>query len=426
MYEVEGTDGSGVPWVFLLQVVLGLPSALWFYKCLMLVLFQRRIIYLPSVPPGTRDESLADGERTRERDSSLSGMNWQEVRVESTAPTRWLRRKVELRGVELSWKEDETARQRSDIAGTTAGRRHVVVVYLQGNAGTPLLRIPLFRQLLRPDAPSRASSSPSPPLSPKVTLLAFAPRTFWLSTRSTPTEIAVLADYAAALAYAREKHGPGATYILKGHSLGGAATVLLLEQLGIPPFPPRDPSSSSAPAVDAVILENPLPSIPYMVRALYPQRWLPYHYLGPLAFDRWDATGRLDSLAAARQHSLNRTDGVGRRDSLAADKQQRPSSSSPSTTSHSLSPPPVPSLWIRSGRDEIIPHGADGGVRKMYEDWVAAAGGTEQARAKWVDVPGALHDTAFTERRWREEVRGFLEEVGRTKAKKVAGRGDSP
>lgn len=94
----------------------------------MLVLFQRRIIYLPSVPPGTRDESLNDGERSTARDASLGGLSWREVRVSSTVPTRWLRRPVELRGVEMSWSEGA----RSATAASSAGRQKVVVVYLQG------------------------------------------------------------------------------------------------------------------------------------------------------------------------------------------------------------------------------------------------------------------------------------------------------
>ncbi|EPT05370.1 hypothetical protein FOMPIDRAFT_1082587, partial [Fomitopsis schrenkii] len=50
-------------------------------------------------------------------------------------------------------------------------------------------------------------------------------------------------------------------------------------------------------------LENPFSSIGGMVRALYPQRWLPYRYLAPLAMGRWDALAavrgmRLKSLLA--------------------------------------------------------------------------------------------------------------------------------
>ncbi|GAA5905378.1 hypothetical protein JCM6882_003142 [Rhodosporidiobolus microsporus] len=449
---------SGPPWLFLLQVVVGLPAALWAYKCLMLVLFQRKIIYLPSVPPGTRDESLADGERTPARDASLSGMRWKEVEVTSEAPTRWLRRKVKLRGVELEWKEDEGEKK---AAAVGAGRRpHVVVVYLQGNAGTPLLRAPLFRALLRPPpAPRRthASSRPPslfqstnsppspktspPPLAPaRLTLLSLAPRSFWLSTRSTPTEAAVLADYRAALEHAFRTHGPQAKYVLYGHSLGGAAAVLLLEQLGRAPFP-ASPSSSAAfgagttsdapttttPRVHALILENPLPSIPIMVRALYPQKWLPYHYLGPFAFDKWDAAGRIGRLAAG---------------AAAAKKGGEARGGGGVGTS------PLRSLWVRSGRDEIVPGGEEEGgdpVRRMYDDWLAATSPpsslspssssppalldetapplTPTPIARWVTIPDALHDTAFMERRWRDDVRGFLEEVGRGAGVEETGEG---
>lgn len=116
-----------------------------------------------------------------------------------------------------------------------------------------------------------------------------------------------------------------------------------------------------------MILENPLPSIPYMVSALYPQRWLPYHYLGPFVLDRWDAIGALKRGGALEG---------------------------------------VPSLWIRSGSDEIIPVG---GVEQL---WEAAGEKEDGVERRWVDVKGALHDTALLERSWRDEVQGFLARRG--------------
>ena len=41
-------------------VFVGLLLTLWAYKCLMLVLFQHKIIYMPYLPPFARSETLAD------------------------------------------------------------------------------------------------------------------------------------------------------------------------------------------------------------------------------------------------------------------------------------------------------------------------------------------------------------------------------
>lgn len=41
-------------------VFTGLLLALWLYKCCMMVVFQNKIVYMPSVPPFSRSEKIAD------------------------------------------------------------------------------------------------------------------------------------------------------------------------------------------------------------------------------------------------------------------------------------------------------------------------------------------------------------------------------
>ncbi|KAK4047275.1 hypothetical protein OIO90_006236 [Microbotryomycetes sp. JL221] len=228
----------------------------------------------------------------------------------------------------------------------------IVIVYLQGNAGTPLLRLPLFRRLvtlplkLKTKNDSKRQINHSSNVQPNVTVLAVAPRSYWTSTRATPTESGVLSDWEATL------------------NLGGAAALKLTNESAKRELPP----------VDGLIVENPLPSIPFMVSALYPQRWLPYHYLGRFAFDRWDAIKAVQG-----------------------------------------SKPSQPSLWIRSGQDEIIPtssssQAGDDQVERMYETWASRS----DHSTRWLKVPGALHDQAYLTRSWRDGLRDFLVSTARS------------
>jgi hypothetical protein len=129
-----------------------------------------------------------------------------------------------------------------------------------------------------------------------------------------------------------------------------------------------------------------------MVKALYPQKWLPYHYLGFAAFDRWDAIGRLEELSNCNRLSFT-----------------------PETIQGGGGGEAIPSLWIRSGRDEIIPTGEEDGVREMWKCWEETArrgrDSDEVSSGEWVEVESALHDTAFTERKWRDKIRSFLGQV---------------
>lgn len=52
---------QSIPAVLLPPVVFGgLLVTLWAYKCMMMVIFQNKIIYMPSVPPFSRSEKVGD------------------------------------------------------------------------------------------------------------------------------------------------------------------------------------------------------------------------------------------------------------------------------------------------------------------------------------------------------------------------------
>ncbi len=195
-----------------------------------------------------------------------------------------------------------------------------------------------------------------------VAILAVAPRSYWKSSKRTPTERGLISDYLAALSYAAERF-PSTPIILYGHSLGGAVAVCLSAQIKADDFP----------HVRGLVLENPFASIPWMVKALYPQKWLPYHYLGGFAFDRWDA------LSVMRDVQRGTLLGRLRKDMLV----------------------------VLSEKDEIVPNEMGQALydaSKLQEEV-----GREAPQRRLVVIPGVLHDNAWSSRRWREEIGHYLE-----------------
>lgn len=231
-----------------------------------------------------------------------------------------------------------------------------------GNAGNPLARLPVFDTLLngiRQPPPSPRATPPPSLLD--VSVLAVAPRSYWKSSRHTPTQRGLLADYTSALTYATA-HYPDATVVLYGHSLGGAVAVCLAASL----------DAAAYPFVKGLILENPFASIGGMVQALYPQRWLPYRYLAPLAFDRWDA---LAAVRGMRPGSLLA--------SLARD-----------------------TLVLLSEKDEVVPTSMG---MQLHAALLEKVGPTvTENSCRQVVIRGALHEHAWKQRQWAREMEGYL------------------
>ena len=63
-------------------ILAGLGLTLWAYKCLMMVIFQNKIIYMPSVPPFSRREKVEDYE------GSCKPFQWRHESLRSSDGTR--------------------------------------------------------------------------------------------------------------------------------------------------------------------------------------------------------------------------------------------------------------------------------------------------------------------------------------------------
>ncbi|KAF7431027.1 hypothetical protein PC9H_006742 [Pleurotus ostreatus] len=331
-----------------LSVLAGLPLALWAYKCLMLVIFQRKIIYMGYAPIGARDEDLADVPKDQ-----LKGLVCEEINIANG-------RTSSLSGIVVRSKTDSNPK--------------VAIIYFQGNAGNPLHRLPVFQTLL---------STPSPTRVP-LHIISVAPRSYWKSTPRRPTQAGILSDYRHVLDYALTRY-PSIPIILYGHSLGGAIAVCLTSQLSDSKNPKhRSISYYSDPRyqqIKGLILENPFTSVPDMVQALYPERWVPYRYLAPLVFDKWNAHSAM-TRASNRQPGAPET---------VLDRLRRDS------------------LILVSEKDEVVPP-------QMSLRLAAAARNpadlSNAPKAKILE--GALHENAWQTRTWRIEITRYISEISRT------------
>ncbi|TIA91973.1 hypothetical protein E3P99_00808 [Wallemia hederae] len=225
----------------LLTTAIALPVSLWTFKCAMLVAFQRKIIYMGYSPMGARSEEL-----------SAADQRVLDVEVISTQVSD----RVRLDGI--------TAR-RKDISSHASSTHSPILFYLQGNAGNPLSRLPVFEKLLGHRNGVK-----------DLQVIAYAPSSYWTSTRRRPTQKNLLEDYTKALQHTRESHTHSPIFVY-GHSLGGAIAVLLAA------------SDTRKPTHTHLILENAFASIPAMVKAYFVSPKTPYYHLHKLAFDKWDA-----------------------------------------------------------------------------------------------------------------------------------------
>lgn len=237
-------------WIQVPVIFTGLLATLWTWKSLMLVIFQRKIIFMPYIG---RHERLED---------------------HATGDVRWTLQSITTRdNVRLALCQSSSPI--SDAREQGGPPRRVRIVYLQGNAGSTPPRLPsLSRVLGRLRRQGLA-----------VEGWTVAYRGYWQST-GTPTEAGLRRDVEAAMHHIQARETGPVETVIWGHSMGASLALDALRHI-------------EADAPVRVVLETPFDGIASLLEALYPQRWLPYRYLAPFLTTRFDLASILSALAEA-------------------------------------------------------------------------------------------------------------------------------
>ena len=233
-----------------------------------------------------------------------------------------------------------------------------------------------------------------PPLRPVYTLIALSYRGFWTSS-GRASEPGIALDAAAALAYAHRAFPATpdceVRYVLWGQSLGAGVAVIAAaaemskhgaeEALSAGRKGQSGGTGTEGPPMrlQGLVLETPFVSVRAMLTALYPQKWLPYRYLGPFLRNHWDSEAGLRGMRS----SLPFSSAISLQDALGKMM------------------PKV--LILQAGKDELVP--AQQGIeleslcRELDID------------VRRLVVGGALHSEVMAKATGRKAVADFLESI---------------
>ncbi|KAF2139825.1 uncharacterized protein K452DRAFT_210419, partial [Aplosporella prunicola CBS 121167] len=315
---------------------------LWSYKILMTIVFQEKLIYLPYLPPFARSEKIDEYAK------ECKPVEWEEKRIRS------------LDGTRISLCVGRIPQGTPHGDDVNQNRRHVVLVYFQGNGASLPPRLPALSGVLRTLARGAGADAP------EYTIVALSYRGFWTS-KGKASEKGIQLDARAALAWVEETYHnhPDTRMILWGQSLGaGVAANLAAHHLELAQ---QSILSKTNRAISGVILETPFISIKEMLLSLYPQKWLPYRYLWPFLRNHWDNDAALKSIA---------TKDGGKR---------------------------FPIMIMQAAEDEVVPMGQADHLQHLCQEL--------QLDVRRRDVPGALHMDTTTKQSGRDAIVGFVKEV---------------
>lgn len=109
---------------------------------------------------------------------------------------------------------------------------------------------------------------------------------YWTST-GRPSQRGLEKDAFAVLEWIRDySSNQEVNVILYGHSIGAGVACYAAANNSFPNVKIR-----------GLILETPFTSVSDMLRSLYPQKWLPYHYLSPFLRSSWPVKEYLAQIA---------------------------------------------------------------------------------------------------------------------------------
>jgi uncharacterized protein len=113
---------------------------------------------------------------------------------------------------------------------------------------------------------------------------------YWMST-GRASQSRLEQDTIAVLEWIRNLHSDRDVNVIPyGHSIGAGMACFAATNNSHPNLKVR-----------GIILETPFTSISDMLRAVYPQKWLPYHYLSPFLRSSWNIKHYLSQIVTKEE-----------------------------------------------------------------------------------------------------------------------------
>lgn len=321
----------------------------------MMVIFQNKIIYMPSMPPFSRSEKVEDY-------------------VNQCKPVEWIEHLIRsCDGTKIALLEGSIQRQPDQAAV----RKHIVILYFQGNASSLPPRLPYLSSIMK--------LLRKPGSDVQYTLVALSYRGFWKSSgRASQRGIELDSQAALNWIFARYGNLPNVEFVLWGQSIGaGVATIAAARQLEV--TKQSTFSSGQVHKIAGLLLETPFTSLRAMLVALYPQKFLPYRYLGPFLKSTWDSEAAFASIGMSLAQKTTLT-------SINGDRHG---------TFHVL--------LLEAGDDELVPKGD-------AEKLLSACRVSKEIGADHKVVKGALHTDVMTKTEGKKEIVRFLKTFEHTRS----------